>query len=114
MPFVLIGLGIVLSPLFYYWRAHKIAYVLTDKRAVIDIQGPFGGRTSVPLDQVPFVNLKGVGNGGIGSVMFMENTRSGRRGRTYTVEDGFVAITEPQKVERQMRDAITALREDGN
>jgi hypothetical protein len=109
--FVVLGAGMVLSPAFYYWRARSVAYVLTDKRAVIDIQGPFGSRVSVPLDQAPFVTLSGLGSG-IGNVMFIENIRRGRRGRTYTTQDGFVAIVEPEKVERQLRDAISALREE--
>jgi hypothetical protein len=109
--FVAIGGAMVLSPAFYFWRAGNVAYVLTDKRAVIDVQGPFGSRVSVPLDQVPFVTLSGVGSG-IGNVMFQEHIRRGRRGRTYTTQDGFVAINEPEKVERQMRDAISALREE--
>lgn len=111
VPFMLVGAAVVLSPAFYYWRAPMVAYVLTDRRAVIDTQGPFGSRVSVPLDQVPFVTLKHA-TGGIGSVMFIENTRQGRRGRSYTTQDGFVAISDAEKVERQMRDAITALRED--
>lgn len=111
VPFVLIGLALVLSPAFYYWRAPNVAYVLTDRRAVIDVQGPFGSRVSVPLDQVPFVNLKGVSNG-VGHVMFQEHIRRGRRGRTYTTQDGFMAIAEPDKVERQMREAISRLREE--
>jgi hypothetical protein len=108
--FIAIGLCLLLSPAFFYWRAPRVAYVLTDKRAVIDIQGPFSKRISVPLDQVPFVTLKGVSNG-IGSVLFIETTYRARRGRTNTIQDGFMAITEPEKVERLMRDAISTLRE---
>jgi hypothetical protein len=111
VPFVVIGAALVLSPAYYFWHARHVAYVLTDRRAVIDIAGPSGSRVSVPLDQVPFVILKGVSNG-IVHVMFQEHIRRGRRGRTYTTQDGFVAVAEPEKVERQMRDAISALREE--
>src|ERR1700754_4439142 len=39
IPFLAIGLGMVLSPLWYYFRGTRATYALTDRRAVIDIAG---------------------------------------------------------------------------
>jgi hypothetical protein len=43
LPFILIGIGLLTTPIRTYWRALKTVYVITDQRA-ITIQG---GRTTV-------------------------------------------------------------------
>lgn len=111
IPFVLVGAGFVLSPFFQYWRARGVAYVLTDRRAIIDVPGPFASRASFPLDQIPFISLRRLDRG-FGHLMFIERTQTGQRGRTYTTQDGFFGIADAERLERQMREALNRLREE--
>ena len=44
IPFVLIGCGLVLSPLWFYFRAGRTAYALTSTRAIVEMAPPFARR----------------------------------------------------------------------
>src|SRR4051812_49784707 len=51
IPFVAVGAGMVLSPLWHLFRSARTTYVLTNRRALSVVAGPFGRRFSVPLRQ---------------------------------------------------------------
>jgi hypothetical protein len=104
VPIAVMGLGSVLSPLWYFVRARRTTYVLSDKRAIIDIAGLFPKRLSVPLSQVQFVELK-TSNGGAGDVLFREVTSSWERGYS-TTRDGFIAVPDTAEVDRLLRAAV--------
>jgi len=71
IPFVAVGACMVLAPAWYFFRATATTYALTDRRAIIDISGPFARRTSIPLNQMPFVEVRG-STEGPGHVLFQE------------------------------------------
>jgi hypothetical protein len=103
IPFVLIGVGLVLSPAWFYLQAGRTLYALTNRRIIIDTTGSWGKRVSIPLGSVPFVELQR-GIGGTGHVLFRQEIASGRN---FGVKrDGFLAIADAAGVERNMRDAI--------
>jgi hypothetical protein len=105
IPFVLVGACMVLSPAWYFFRATSTTYALTDRRAIMDISGPFPRRTSVPLSQVPFVDIR-ASNDGPGHVLFQETVAHYRSGRGMTQRDGFIAIADAAKVGQLLRSAI--------
>src|SRR5262249_4043304 len=105
IPFVIIGACMVLSPAWYFFRATATTYVLTDRRAIMDISGPFPRRISVPLNQVPFVDVRS-SNQGPGHVLFQEGTRYYGNGEGMTQRDGFIAIADAAKVGQMLRSAI--------
>src|SRR5262249_47548939 len=45
IPFVVVGLGMLLSPFWMLYRAGRTAYAITDRRALIVEHGLFGGVT---------------------------------------------------------------------
>jgi hypothetical protein len=102
--FVLIGSALILSPFWQFWRGTRASYLITSKRAVIDIPGPFARRTSVPLDQIRFVELRRSGSG-FGSVYFKE-TASRAGDNTHLRRDGFIAAPEADRVEQMLRRAM--------
>jgi|SoiMethySBSTD1v2_1073268.scaffolds.fasta_scaffold79795_2 hypothetical protein len=105
IPFVLVGAGMLISPLWHLWRGVHTTYVLTSKRALIAIAGPFARRFSVPLEQIRFVDTRPIA-GGAGSILFKETaTRDGEGGTTISRE-GFVAITDVDRVDRLLRQVI--------
>jgi hypothetical protein len=104
IPFVTIGAAMVLSPVWQYFRATRTSYALTDRRAIVDIAGPFPRRTSVPLNQVPFVDVRASGDGP-GHVLFQEAVAS-YSNRGMTQRDGFIAIDDAAQVGQMLRGAI--------
>jgi hypothetical protein len=105
IPFVIVGACMVLSPVWYLFRATTTTYALTDRRAIIDIGGPFPRRTSIPLNQIPFVDVRS-SNEGPGHVLFREATSYYGSGARMTQRDGFVAIADAAKVGQMLRSAI--------
>ena len=103
IPFVIVGACMVLSPVWYLFRATTTTYALTDRRAIMDISGPFPRRTSVPINQMPFVDVRS-STEGPGHVLFQETISSYSRGMTQ--RDGFIAIADAAKVGQMLRSAI--------
>jgi TIR domain len=106
IPFVIISACMVLSPAWHLFRATNTTYTLTDRRATIDISGPFPRWTSVPLNQMPFVDVRSSSEGP-GHVLFQEaapmfyGMDGGMKQR-----DGFIAIAEAAKVGQMLKTAI--------
>jgi hypothetical protein len=102
LPFILIGIGLLTTPIRTYWRALKTVYVITDQRA-ITIQG---GRTTVvrsfpPRDlQNIFRKEKRDGTGDViitqGAVLDSSNNKDSE-------PLGFLQIRNPREVERMLK-----------
>jgi len=105
IPFVIVGACMVLSPAWYLFRAMTTTYALTDRRAIIDISGLFPRRTSVPLNQVPFVEVRS-SNEGPGHILFQGVAPYYRMGGGIAQRDGFIAIADAAKVGQMLRAAI--------
>jgi hypothetical protein len=103
MLFVIIGACMVLSPLWQIFRATRTTYALTDRRAITDISGPFPQRTSVPLKQIPFVDVRSSA-AGPGHVLFQESAAYQNGG--VTLRDGFIAIAGADNVGQLLRRTI--------
>ena len=104
IPFVLIGSGLVLSPLWFYFRAGRTAYALTSTRAIVEMAPPFAKKTSFPLASIRFVEIDGASERA-GHVLFFETMARNRHGTT-TVRDGFIAIADPERVDGLLRAAV--------
>jgi hypothetical protein len=102
IPFVVIGAGLVLSPLWHLWRGARATYALTNRRAVTVIDGLFARRLSVPLSQIRFVDVR-ASVSGFGNVYFKETAVPGSEGGTTIKREGFIAIPDVPKVERLLR-----------
>jgi hypothetical protein len=108
IPFVLIGIGLLTSPLWMRRKARQTVYALTDRRAIIWAAGWFGG--------VEVRSYTGEGLGkmvrrdypdGTGDLVFEEVVSVGRDSdgymRTRRTERGFIAIREVREVEELVR-----------
>jgi hypothetical protein len=105
IPFVFVGACMVLAPAWHFFRATATTYALTDRRAIMDVSGPFPRRTSIALTQMPFVEVRGSADGP-GHVLFQEATPYYRSGAGMTQRDGFIAIADAAKVGEMLRGAI--------
>jgi hypothetical protein len=104
VPFLLVGLGMLLSPLWHFVRGTRVTYALTERRAVIDIAGFMPKRISVPLSQIQFVDLR-AGADGSGDVYFKESVSRNSNGTSIS-RDGFIAISDAEKAEQLLRNAV--------
>jgi hypothetical protein len=105
LPFVLIGIGMLSSPYWARRRAERMAYVITDRRAII-FQG--GWRGSVNVRSFEPSALKGdlqrkQHADGSGDLIFAQELRRGSKGRQYTTNIGFLAVRDVKAVEEMVR-----------
>lgn len=102
IPFLIIGLGFLLTPVWPVFRGARTTYALTNRRAIVDISGAFARGLSVPINQIRFVEMKPSAKG-FGNVLFREII--GTEGNSIRRDD-FIAIADADSVERLLRTAI--------
>jgi hypothetical protein len=113
IPFVIVGAGMVLSPLWHLFRGLRTTYVLTNRRALTVSPPPFARRLSVPLSRIGFVDTRPSVTGS-GDIYFKETVTTDSDGSTVR-RDGFLAIPDVVQVEQMLRKAVerTAARSGG-
>jgi hypothetical protein len=102
IPFILIGLGMLSSPLWAYRKALRTVYVITDRRAIT-----FSGGFSTTIRNYPPAGLHNVHRrekrNGSGDVLFAERTWKDSDGDPRREELGFHRIRNPKDVEQKLR-----------
>ncbi len=104
LPGLAIGLGMLLSPVWYFFRGTQTTYALTDQRAIIDIAAPLPRHISVPLNQIPFVDVR-ASTHTTGDVLFRGAVES-QMSIGMIRPDGFIAIADAARVGQLLRSAI--------
>jgi len=102
VPFVLIGLGMLSSPLWSYRKAFKTVYVITDRRAITFDAGWTTTIRSYPPDRLQNIHRKEKRDA-TGDVVFGQRVWSGSEGGRQAQDLGFLNIREPKKVEQMLR-----------
>ena len=107
LPFLLVGLGLILSPWLAKLRLKKTFYGVTDQRAILLEPSGFSG---VETRFYPLADLERMVRtqkaDGSGDLVFEEETQSYRRkgrSRTRHVRHGFMGIEEVRRVEDLIR-----------
>ena len=103
IPFVLIGLGMLSTPIWTYRAALKTIYAITDKRA-ITVTGFFSRtvRSYLP-NQLGDITRRENRNG-IGDLVFDRQVSYHNEGRTSIKELGFLGVRNPREVEKLLRE----------
>jgi hypothetical protein len=102
LPFVLIGLAMLASPLFLYRKAKRTYYIITDRRALIFEDGAtvkiqsFGPQQLQNIERVQSPD-------GSGSLIFTEQVAR-RNGRGLKI--GFLGIKDVQQAEALLMDLV--------
>ena len=114
IPFVIVGLCMLLSPFWMLYKAGRTAYAITDCRALVIEHGPFGRvmvRSFEPGDLAILSRTQHAD--GSGNLVFRREYRlEGRRGRF--VDIGFLAVLDVREVEERIRELVRpANRPDG-
>jgi len=105
LPFVLIGLGMLSSPLWMIRKARRTAYAITNKRAIIFESG-WGSRirSFYPKDLADLTrNQKADGSG---DIIFKYEISYGSRDHTYKKEVGFLGIDNVRDIEQMLRQIV--------
>ena len=106
IPFVLVGLGMLTSPLWMYFKAGRTVYAVTDRRALVIDGGLFGGMTVRSFEPARLTGLyRTQFADGSGNLVFQREYRpAGRHGRF--VELGFLAVPDVKAVEDHIRELV--------
>lgn len=81
IPFIVVGLGMLGSPLWQYWRGHKTIYAATNKRLLIITKGILSSAKSYTPMDIDDIERKERGDGS-GTIIFARERRSGGQGGT--------------------------------
>ena len=102
VPFICIGFGMLLSPLWAYRNALHTVYVITNRRA-ITFEGAWSTTIkSYRLDRLQEVYRKENADGS-GDVIFARRIWRDSEGGRNTEESGFLRVRDPRKVESLIR-----------
>ncbi len=104
VPFVLVGLGLVTSPIWMRKRAERTVYFITDQRAVILSQG-FTGRTRVESyapEQLQSITREQNPDGS-GDIVFITRTWRDSDGDRRSQRIGFFGVPDVKSVEDHIR-----------
>ncbi len=113
VPFLLIGLAMLSSPLWVYWKAGKSVYLITDRRAIT-----FEGGTSTTIRSYSPEKLQDVfrkeKKDGSGDVMISVKQWRDSEGDQKLEELGFLRIRNPKEIEQMLKKlAKQAIAADG-
>ncbi len=101
LPFILIGLGLLSTPLWTYRKALKTVYVITDKRAITIEGGRLMTIRSYPPEQLQNIYRKERRNG-TGDVVITRRAWQNSEGNNRSEELGFLRISNPKEVEKML------------
>lgn len=102
LPFVLVGAGMVLAPVWGYAVGLYTVYAITDRRLMIMRRFPTHRIMSYEADDIETIERR-EGANGRGDVVFRQELRYGSRGRSHVRRIGFFGIPEVRRVEDEIR-----------
>jgi len=102
VPFVLVGFGLLSTPLFTYRRSFKTVYVITDKRAIT-----FSGGWSTTVRSYPPETLREFyrkeRKDGTGDVVISRRAWRDSDGDRQSEELGFLRVESPKEIENMLK-----------
>jgi hypothetical protein len=106
IPLVLVGLGLLLSPLWAYRKAMRTVYAITDQRALTIEPGLWGHVVVQSFEPQQLAHLERHQRGdGSGDLVFRREHRGSGRGH-YMVAIGFLAVADVREAEDRIRQLV--------
>jgi len=105
IPFVLVGLMMLLSPIWQIFKSRNMIYALTDRRLIIRETMPFKNIRSWPLDSIGKLSRNGTADGP-GDLYFTDEISPNAKGRRTNTKIGFIGIAEPKRLEEEIRSRV--------
>ncbi len=107
MPFVLIGIGMIVAPFYSYWKSRHAVHAVTTERVITVHAKPFQSVSSHSPRAVTFVNRKDHPNG-TGSLRIGHGTDRDSDGDVRALELTWTAVRDPRRAETAIRDLMKA------
>ena len=105
VPFVLIGLGMLFSPVWTYRKAFKTVYAITDRRAITFDAGWTTTIRSYLPNQLRNIHRK-ERRDGTGDVVLGQSILTGAERGQRVTDLGFLNIREPKQVEQLLKKLV--------
>ena len=102
VPFILVGLGMLSSPLWAYRRAKHSVYVITDRRAITLTGIRSTTIRSYSPEQLHTIHRREKRDG-TGDVYFERRTWKDSEGDSRSEDIGFLRIHNPREIERMLK-----------
>ncbi len=102
IPFLLVGLGMLLSPVWMTIKARKTVYALTNHRLIIREGFPRIKIKSWSLDRIGPLTRTGPAEGP-GNLLFAEEMVQNNSKHLHNQKVGFVGIDQPKRLEDEIR-----------
>jgi hypothetical protein len=102
VPFILVGLWMLSSPLREWLKAFRTVYLITDKRAISIESGWFTTIRNYTPAQLKDIYRK-ERQDGTGDVVITTRLRRGNEGNSWIEEIGFMNIRNPREAERLLQ-----------
>lgn len=102
LPFLLIGLGLLSTPIWCYRKALKTAYVITNKRALIIYEGWSSSTQSYYSDNLQDIYRKEQKDGTGDVIITCQALRDSWIAR-YSEPLGFLHIKNPKEIEKKLK-----------
>ncbi len=102
LPFILVGLWMLFSPIWEWLKAFRTVYLITDKRAISIEDGWITTIRSFTPEQLKDVYRK-ERRGGTGDVIITTQIWKDREGDLKSKEIGFVRVRNPKEIERLLK-----------
>ena len=104
LPFVLVGLGMLTSPVWVLRAAKSTVYVVSDRRALVIRAGLRGSVTVRAFEPEKLGDLsRNQRADGSGDLVFGQDVRTSSKGGTYRVDYGFLAVPNVREAEEFVR-----------
>ena len=106
VAFLILGLALLLSPLYFYWRAGQIQYAFTNTRLITLTPGIFGFKSlrSWDLQKIQFLRREQKSKSSTGNLTFDREWHGGSgSGRGHYVYLGFYGVSRVQWLESEIR-----------
>jgi hypothetical protein len=112
IPFVLVGLGMLSSPLWMRRKAKRTAYVITDKRAIVLTGQGWRGVSVRSFEPDCLTDLERTQYpDGSGNLVFHHQYNAGQRGAQNPTDVGFMAVANVKEVEDLVRELVHHARQ---
>jgi hypothetical protein len=105
IPFILVGIGMLSTPLWSYWKAGKSVYVITNRRAITFEGGKETTIRSYPPNKLSDIYRKEKRDG-TGDVIIRVKAWKDSEGDRHSEELGFLRIRDPKSVEQMLKKLV--------
>jgi hypothetical protein len=112
IPFMLIGIGLVATPLYSFWKSRRTVHAVTSDRVLSVFAKPFEGVQSYALSTISYVHRKDYAAGG-GALRIGHGTERDSEGDLRALELTWTAIPDVKRAEAAIRDVMQRRNQSG-